>query len=69
MSIYRHYGEHKEKDNFLFDISSGILVLSRNSKNLKDVLQNIDTDKRKECLIIHDEIHAFGSESFKKISW
>ena len=70
LSVYRHYKDHYDKDTFLFNNKNKILILSRRSENLNDILnsESIDTGNKGKCLIIHDEIHGFGSDSFKKIA-
>ena len=62
--IYRHYGSHHEKMEFLLDVERKILLASR--KNLRTVLRDLSPDEKASTLLIHDEVHGLGSTSNRR---
>jgi len=64
---FRHYSKNHDIEKYLFDNRNKILVVSRNKSNLKNLLPALSGDEKKRCLVIHDEIHSLGSDSFKEI--
>jgi superfamily II DNA or RNA helicase/HKD family nuclease len=59
--LLRHYGPHHDRDEYLLDPDSSVLLCSRQA--LHGVLQRIDAATRSNALIVHDEVHRFGSAS------
>lgn len=62
--LYRDFGQHAEMQKYLNIIDESILIVSRDANKLQDLLLNNRIKKHmSKLLIIHDEIHGFGSES------
>ncbi len=55
----RNYGTHKERDQFVLDPKNMILLASRQS--LRPALRVLTGGQGHRTLIIHDEVHGFGS--------
>ena len=65
--LWRNYSAHKEKDSFERDPKGKILISSRlHNTSLKDILTNLSNEVKQKCLVIHDEIHKFGSKSMQE---
>jgi superfamily II DNA or RNA helicase len=65
IKIFRSYEKHKESMSFLNDNKDSILLISREAEGLKRVLNATNICKEK-TIVIHDEIHGFGSNSMLK---
>jgi len=64
LRVYRDFDTDREMQSYLSNMEKSILIISRNSKKLKALLSNNRIDKLKSrLLIIHDEIHGFGSKT------
>ena len=64
LRIYRDFGTAKEMQSYLSSMEKSILIISRDSKKLQTLFFNNRIDKlRDRLLVIHDEIHGFGSKS------
>jgi len=61
LTLYKHYGKHKEIDEFLMGPSGSILLVSRYF--LPTALRRLDKIAREKTLLVHDEVHALGSPS------
>lgn len=60
-SVFRHFGEHHERELFLADPTRSLIVISR--LQLPRLLKHYAPADRARCIIIHDEVHGLGSES------
>ena len=64
LRVYKDFGDSKEIQNYLNSIKKSILIISRDSKKLQTLLSNNRINRLKDrLLIIHDEIHGFGSKT------
>ncbi len=61
-SVYRSYGGHRELLNFTSSKGNTVLILGRSAANFKRLFSNSQIN-RSRLLIIHDEIHGYGSKS------
>ena len=57
--IFRHYDKYKESEKYLSNPENSILIISRD--NLQKYLKFVKDEHKKNILIIHDEVHGFGS--------
>ena len=65
LNLFQHFDDHHQIQDFLADPANSILIISRNKPQR---LQKLFIDQRlqprkRHTLIIHDEIHGFGSPS------
>ena len=60
LKLFKSFSDNNESLTFLNDCVDSILVISREASALKNVLSSNNLEKLK-TLIIHDEIHGFGS--------
>ena len=58
-AVVRHYGPHKERDQFVLDPKGTILLSSR--QNLSTSLRAIGAAQGHRMFLIHDEVHRLGS--------
>lgn len=64
LRVYRDFDTAKEMQSYLSSIEKSILIISRDSKKLQALFSNNRIDRlRDKLLVIHDEIHGFGSKS------
>lgn len=59
--LLRHYGPHHDRDEYLIDPESTVLLCSRMA--LQGVLQRLDEAAKRKAILIQDEVHRFGSAS------
>jgi superfamily II DNA or RNA helicase/HKD family nuclease len=59
--VLRHYGNSHDRDEYTMEPEHSILAISRSA--LEPVLRNLDEDQKRRTLIVHDEVHGFGSPS------
>lgn len=65
--LWRNYSSYKEKDAFERDPKGKILISSRlHNTSLRDILTNLSNEVKQKCLVIHDEVHKFGSKSMQE---
>ena len=57
--VLKHYENYHQKNEYELDSEFSILVIS--SKSLRNALRALNHSKRKNTLIIYDEVHSFGS--------
>jgi superfamily II DNA or RNA helicase len=57
----RHYGGHHDRSEYLVDPLNTVLLCSRLA--LQDVLKRMESSAMEHALMIHDEVHRFGSAS------
>jgi superfamily II DNA or RNA helicase len=57
----RHHGPHHERDEYLLDPENSVLLCSRMA--LQGVLKRLSDAAKRRALIVHDEVHRFGSAS------
>ena len=61
--VFRDFKGNSEMMNYLNIVKDSILIVSRSAKKLKKLLSsNQIKNHKKRTLIIHDEVHGFGSE-------
>lgn len=60
LKVFKNYGSNNELQAFLNNLDSSILIVSREPDRLKSLFTSNRIIKN-ETLIIHDEIHGFGS--------
>ena len=61
--IFKEFDKNSEMSNYLNIIKDSVLIVSRNPKKLKRLLVNRRIEQqRQKILIIHDEVHGFGSK-------
>lgn len=61
--LYRHYRHHHEIGSFRFSSPVSVLLLSRS--RLPELLRKLAREKAKRTLIVHDEVHSFGSPQLR----
>ncbi|WP_207462162.1 DEAD/DEAH box helicase family protein [Azospirillum sp. SYSU D00513] len=59
--LLRHYGPHHDRDEYLLDPENTVLLCSRQA--LQGVLKRLDQSAKAHALMVHDEVHRFGSAS------
>jgi superfamily II DNA or RNA helicase len=59
--LLRHYGPHHDRDEYLLDPENTVLLCSRQA--LQGVLKRLDRVAKSHALVVHDEVHRFGSAS------
>lgn len=59
--LLRHYGMHHDRDEYLLDPESTVLLCSRMA--LQGVLKRLDDVAKRKAILIQDEVHRFGSAS------
>ena len=65
--LWRNYSSHKEAPFFERDPKGKILISSRlHNTSLRDILTNLSDEVKQKCLVIHDEVHKFGSKSMQE---
>ncbi len=57
--VYRHYGSHKEIQDFSLDPKNAILLASR--MTVANALQELSEAEAQRTILIHDEVHRLGS--------
>lgn len=62
LRILRQYGSHHQGQNFALNPSGGVAVVSR--EQLSGLLKQLPSDKTKNLLIIHDEVHGLGAPQY-----
>jgi superfamily II DNA or RNA helicase len=62
LKIFRHYDRYRDLRSFLNSSDDSLLIVSRDADNLFQLLSSKAVNWSK-TLIIHDEIHGFGSPS------
>lgn len=60
-SIYRHFADRREGQGFLLDTGVTVLLVSRSF--LPALMAQIGPDSGATTIVIHDEVHGFGSPS------
>ena len=65
--VFRDFKGNSEMMNYLNIVKDSILIVSRSAKGLKKLLFSSQIkNHKKNILIIHDEVHGFGSEGLSK---
>jgi superfamily II DNA or RNA helicase len=59
--LLRHYEQHHDRDEYILDPTGSVLLCSRGI--LASVMRNLNKHAQKQMIIIHDEVHGFGSPS------
>lgn len=59
--LLRHYGTYHERDEYLIDPESTVLLCSRMA--LQGVLKRLGDAAKRKAILIQDEVHRFGSAS------
>lgn len=59
--VLQHYGNFHDRDEYTIEPEHSLLAISRSA--LEPVLRSLEPDQKKRTLIIHDEVHGFGSPS------
>ena len=59
--FFRYFGDNNTSNQFIDNPENSLLIISRD--NLQKVLKFLDDSYKKNILIIHDEVHGFGSPS------
>ncbi|PRG93779.1 hypothetical protein C6V04_12625 [Burkholderia multivorans] len=59
--LLRHYDSHHDRDEYLIDPESTVLLCSRMA--LQEVLKRLGESEKTKTALIHDEVHRFGSAS------
>lgn len=59
--FFRYYGDNNTSNQFIDNPENSLLIISRD--NLQKILKFLDNSHKKNILIIHDEVHGFGSPS------
>ena len=59
--FFRYYGDNNTSNQFIDNPENSLLIISRD--NLQKILKFLDNNHKKNILIIHDEVHGFGSPS------
>ena len=57
--VLRHFAPHHEMSDFTLNPNGAVIVLSRSA--LKNLMKSLPEAKRKQLLIVHDEVHGLGS--------
>jgi superfamily II DNA or RNA helicase len=63
-AIYRHYGPHKNRSQFLLLPERSVMLVSR--EFLPVVLNRLPVAAAAKTILIHDEVHGLGSPSNRK---
>ncbi len=61
--LARHYGKHHDLRDYVQNPGHTILLVSRNS--LRYVLPKLDAETGQHTIVVHDEVHGFGSPSLR----
>jgi len=64
--LKRHFDRYHEIQDYVNDSSGRFIITSRNAKNLSNIFSNLSKERKKNTLIIHDEIHKLGSNTLKE---
>ncbi len=67
--VYQHFETNKELPSFLLRKNKAILIVSRDADLLSDCISKMEmrySDKKESILFVFDEVHGFGSQSFRK---
>jgi len=64
LSIFKEFENYSSMINFLNNIDDSILIIGKDAKKLKNLFSsNALLNSKDKVLIIHDEVHKFGSPS------
>jgi superfamily II DNA or RNA helicase len=63
--VNRQYDNHRDIRKFVASNENKIFLISRNAKWLAELFGGLEKAKKEKCLIIHDEIHGLGADSFE----
>ena len=59
--FFKYFGDNNTSNQFIDNPENSLLIISRD--NLQKILKFLDNSHKKNILIIHDEVHGFGSPS------
>jgi len=62
--LYRHYEKFHELSDYSLSPVSGIIAISRGQ--LSKLFKVLQEAQRKKTLIVHDEVHGFGTQSMRE---
>lgn len=64
LKIFRHFSKYHDRQRFINNINKALLICSYD--NLDFVLKKLDSNQANQTLIIYDEVHRLGAESYRK---
>ena len=62
--VYRQYERHKQLGEFALDPDNAVLVISRSQ--LPKAMRRIPTERKRQMMVVHDEVHGLGVPSLVK---
>lgn len=64
VSIYRHFDRYHDLGRFAAHPKNSVLVISR--QQLSGVMAGLDSAERARIMVVHDEVHGFGSPQMRR---